>query len=992
MRHRLAIAVALSSHAIGAPVAPARLSAQTGTIVGAVTDAQSRAPLSGADLVLEGTAHTALSRDDGGFLLSGVPVGEHVVRVGRIGYGPLRQSVSIPAGGTVILDISLTPEPLALDELVVTGAAGSRRLRELGNSVTRLELDEVTDRPATVSDFLQGAAVGVEVTGGSGEAGQGKQIRLRGNGSMMLSNQPLVYIDGVRMMEGAFPSEVLDQASAGSLPSGANVTTSPLDLVSVGDIDRIEVVKGPAAATLFGTGSSNGVIQIFTKRGVSGPPRLAAEISQGTGWVRPFGINGVDYLHVEHFLRDAWWGGRYEGGNASRSCVTDDPLWEGVNESAEGACSWPGAQWYQTYRMAVGGGGGRDVDYFASAEYQNDTYALPLDRLRRFAFRTNLGTALSPRLETRVHAAYSNFWTSNTASGRSTESILLGTMRQEMNALGSADPRDIATFLGNRNDQWIDRFTAGLSTTFSQSARASHRLVFGYDLSRQDLRSVFLPGVRPQASATTRDWDRRLRTVDYLGSYELVLRDELRSTFSFGAQLVTDDLAWTVRSGVGFAADVVTAPEDALSVQTSETTGGSTTAGLFGQNVLALADRYFLTAGLRVDRHAARGETFVRADPRFGLAWVVSDEAFWPESLSALRLRSAYGRSSTAPNPFVQAVRYFGGGAPSDAEPGGVLEPESNAEWEVGLDAALLGGRLTIGFTRYVQTTTNALVPVIVDGESIPQRQELLNVGEVRNEGIELQLDGAVVRTSDWALDVGVGLGTNHSEVRDLGGADAFNDEALLFVVGHPAPVSRGRRVADPDSVNGPWSADRYLTNQDGESRLPLGAQLPTRFLTPSISARIPGGIAVAARGEYRGGNVRFVSPVPVSRSIVSPLCSPYYVDPATSLELRAETPDLWRERCTPTAAADYWFDADYFKLRSVAVTVPLGFAFPDRIHDAMLTVTLSNAFTWYKEIPWWDVEIPGNDGANGDGVGSSDRVPAPTTITFSLRVRFGRP
>jgi hypothetical protein len=74
-----------------------------------------------------------------------------------------------------------------------------------------------------------------------------------------------------------------------------------------------------------------------------------------------------------------------------------------------------------------------------------------------------------------------------------------------------------------------------------------------------------------------------------------------------------------------------------------------------------------------------------------------------------------------------------------------------------------------------------------------------------------------------------------------------------------------------------------------------------------------------------------------------------------------------------------------------VAVTVPLGFAFPDRIQDAMLTVTLSNAFTWYKEIPWWDVEIPGNDGANGDGVGSSDRVPAPTTLSFALRVSFGR-
>lgn len=72
-----------------------------------------------------------------------------------------------------------------------------------------------------------------------------------------------------------------------------------------------------------------------------------------------------------------------------------------------------------------------------------------------------------------------------------------------------------------------------------------------------------------------------------------------------------------------------------------------------------------------------------------------------------------------------------------------------------------------------------------------------------------------------------------------------------------------------------------------------------------------------------------------------------------------------------------------------MVATVPVGFAFPGQVTEALLTVSLANAFPWYKEIPWWDVEIPGNDGANGDGVGSSDRVPAPTTVTFSLRVRF---
>ena len=963
------------------------LSAQTGTIMGSVSDVQSQAALPGAQLILEGTADAGLSGDDGRFILTSVPAGDHVLRVELLGYRPLRRTVSVPADGAAIVDVALTPEPLAMDEIVVTSEAGIRRGREVGNTVARLEIDQVTERPPTLSDFLQGAAVGVAVTGGSAEAGQGKQIRLRGNGSMVLSSHPLVYIDGVRMMEGAFPSELFDRPGVG-LPGGANVTTSPLDLVSVGDIERIEVIKGPAATTLFGTGSSNGVIQIFTKRGVRGPPRWTAEVSQGTGWVPRFGVNGVDYLHVEHFLRDAWWGGGYEGGAASGDCVTDDPRWEGANGSAEGGCSWPGSQWYQRYRLAVDGGS-RTVDYFASAEYQDDTYALPLDRLERYALRSNLGFALTPSLEARVRTAYTNFRTSNTASGRSTESILLSTMRQDRNLLGSSDPRDIARLLGNHNDQWIDRFTGGLSTTFSRSALASHRLSLGYDFSRQELRSVYLPGAfRPEGATTTRDWDRRLWTLDYLGVTAFA-RGETRSTLSFGGQLVTDDLGWTTRSRVGLFDEVPTMSGEAGDGETLDLTGSATTAGLFAQNVLALRDRYFLTTGLRVDRHTTRGESSAHVDPRVGLAWVASEEAFWPEALGVLRLRAAWGHSSTALSPFLQAVRYFGGARPANAAPGGALEPESNAEWEVGLDAAFLEGRLTIGLTRYVQTTTNALVPVTVDAEAISQRRELLNIGGVRNQGTELQLDAAILSTADWAIDAGLGIGTNHSKVLDLGGAETFNDQESRFMVGQPAPLSRGRRVAEPDAVNGPWSSDRYLTDAEGNARRPLGPQLPTRFLASSISARIPGGIAIAALGEYRGGNVRFVNPVAVSRRVVSPLCLPYYVDPSTSLDLRADTPDLWRERCTPAGADDYWFEGDYFKLRSVAATIPVGFALPDRIRDAMLTVTLSNAFTWYREIPWWDVEIPGNDGANGDGVGTSDRVPSPTTVTFVLRFMF---
>jgi hypothetical protein len=123
-----------------------------------------------------------------------------------------------------------------------------------------------------------------------------------------------------------------------------------------------------------------------------------------------------------------------------------------------------------------------------------------------------------------------------------------------------------------------------------------------------------------------------------------------------------------------------------------------------------------------------------------------------------------------------------------------------------------------------------------------------------------------------------------------------------------------------------------------------------------------------------------------------SPICFPYYVDPETSIELKGDTPALWRERCAPGNADDYWFDGDYFKLRSVSATIPVNFAFPDRVSNASLTMTLANAYDWYREIPWHDVEITSDNGAGQSGEGfanASERTPAPATLRISLRVTF---
>ncbi len=132
------------------------------------------------------------------------------------------------------------------------------------------------------------------------------------------------------------------------------------------------------------------------------------------------------------------------------------------------------------------------------------------------------------------------------------------------------------------------------------------------------------------------------------------------------------------------------------------------------------------------------------------------------------------------------------------------------------------------------------------------------------------------------------------------------------------------------------------------------------------------------------------VAPIPIGRSVRSPLCFPYYTDPANDITLVNELPAIWAERCDPSYGDDYWFDGDYFKLRTVSATVPVAFAFPDQVSNATLTLSLNNAYDWFREVPWYDVEMTGDGGVESEGfANAAERTPAPATLRISLRVSF---
>ena len=246
---------------------------QTGTVTGTVTGRNTGSPLGDVQVSITGTGLGQLSNQDGRFLIINVPVGEHTITAQLIGYGEASQTINVTAGTPVVVDLALSIRAVQLEGMVVTGTATGASRREVGNSIDLVTAEQIEALPVTtVEDILRGRTLGVTVSGQSSQPGAGQRVLLRGVNSIQGRNEPLVYIDGVRMMSDAW------EGSNGSMDG--NESATGLAGIDPRDIERIEVIKGAAASTLYGTEAAAGVIQIFTKRGRAGAARWTANMDQ----------------------------------------------------------------------------------------------------------------------------------------------------------------------------------------------------------------------------------------------------------------------------------------------------------------------------------------------------------------------------------------------------------------------------------------------------------------------------------------------------------------------------------------------------------------------------------------------------------------------------------------------------------------------------------------------------------------------------------------
>lgn len=900
--------------------------------------------MAGAQVVVPGTVVGAITDEAGAYHLSGVPIGEIEIRVEMLGYTAAEKRVSVAGGRATTADFELVPQVFYLDEVVVTGTAGSARQREVAHSIDYILPGQVAEPVADVDDLLAARVPGLNVFSGSGTSGSGAQIRLRGNASMALSNQPLVYLDGLRIRSDGFP---LNVPPTGDPRRSPNDVPSPLNDVNPADIERVEVVKGPAATTLYGAEAATGVIQIFTKRGSAGRPVWAAQVDQGFDELRPFGTEADPYL---------------------------------------GLAPWLDTAWRQRYTLSVGGGA--NLRYYVSGAYDDNEGVLPNDWQKRLGVRGNFDARPVEGLDLSWSTSYTNNDLSNTPSGNNGQGLTFNVFRREFDFLGDAKKAALDSILDYEITTGIDHLIAGLTATYAPSQDLTNRLTVGYDRGQSAMRQLRPFGFifAPDGILSEQRWVSRILTLDYVGSLARPLVTDLRGIFSWGGQRVSSAVESVAEYGESFPGPGPAVLDSAALRLQFEDRTRVVNGGAFAQTLLDWRNRWFLTAGLRLDSHTAFGEDLgLQPYPRVGLSYVISEEAFWPDAWGSLKLRAAYGHAGRSPGAF-DALRTFTD-AGLDGEPAFLpdragnpeLGPERTAGTEVGFEGAFLDDRLTIDATVYYQKTTDALFPVTQTPSLGFPGTQLENVGTLRNQGVELALTGAVLRGGDVGWDVGIHLATNHSKVLDLGGAPPFHVSSNIgwILEGQPAPVLRGTYVANPDEIAEPEIQNEHV----------FGPNLPPLTLGIETALQLPAGFRLSARGEYQGGHYigdRISRAMAVDRLL--PRCSDAYALLDQGLRERLTAWErLW---CEPDDVPQdgFIYPANFFRVRDVTLEAPVPFDVLRRGHTT-LTISVRNWWTWKNdELELFDPEIPGSGGIHSALRLVDGHVPAPATLTVSLR------
>ncbi len=753
------VAVLLATLALAA-LRPEAGQAQA-TIAGRITSQDGQA-LADVNVLLMGTALTAVTNADGRYAIRNAPGGAQTIRVLRVGYAEQRKPANVAGNAQVTLDFVLERKVVQLEEMVTT-ATGTRPREELGNSIATMNVASITANAVTnnIQDVLSARVAGVQVQIGQ-QTGSGGKVRIRGNSSLNLSNEPIYVIDGIRMTSNVGSSSLF---TGGSQPVRVN------DL-NPEEIENIEIVKGPSAATLYGTDAANGVIVITTKRGRAGETKWNA-YAEG-GLLEDYSKYPYNYTIAGHSPATPT---TYRECTLSQlvavapsttpNCVRDSVR---IYSPLHDADASPVGTGYRN-QFGVSASGGNDaVRYFLAGEREQELGHIRLPEFERrrliernlpvrdyihrpntldkYSTRANLNASPIPALD----LSFSSGLVSSKVTFVPESNATVGLGSQIYGGKGYKENGNISGFepgtptsglTGYRAwtpgytfqellQQKITRVISAATADWRPLSWMQNRATFGIDYTSRWDQRLNRRGDGPPINATYR--------LGFASDNRNLIRN---LSLDFGSTSTWNPLeVMAVRSTVGmqyvnYYSEANAAGGDQLAPGT-QTPGSASvqsassgtvlnkTLGFFIEEQVGWRDRLFVTGALRSDQNSAFGTKFQSVYyPKLSASWIASEEDYFPSIgwIDQMRVRMAYGMSGVQPNSN-DALRSYQGttgnyratDVPSvifSAVGNDSLKPERTSEIEVGIDVGLFQ-RANLELTYYSKMTADALVSAIV--------------------------------------------------------------------------------------------------------------------------------------------------------------------------------------------------------------------------------------------------------------------------------------
>jgi TonB-linked SusC/RagA family outer membrane protein len=968
---------------------PVVAQAQNGTITGRVVDSASSAPIPSAQIRIVGTDRGAVSADNGQFTITNVKPGTYEIRSLRIGFRASTKTVTITAGGTTTVPFTLAVAVVTLDQVVTTATGGTERKRENGASIGVLRVDSLPLAAVkSAADALSSRIPGVTVEQPNGTAGSSTRIRIRGSNSISMSNDPLIMVDGVRVDNTSNSSAIFTGASG----------PSRLNDINPNDIADIQVIKGPAAAALYGTAAANGVIQITTKRGQQGRTRFSAYAENGS--VREDTKFPANYSQI--------------GITPDGDHVTDCNLLS----QADGVCTaiadslaiWnpleQASPFVRGNRSSYGlsaSGGNAATTYYVGGSYLQEQGIYESNKLRNIDFHSNMHSQLTDNFDVTVNAGYMDGYVTRPPDGDNLGSIV------SQGLFGSAfdDPELRGYFYASpytsqqiQTEQDVHHFTGSTTGNYLPLRWLTLTAVGGVDyVNRLDAQFIAPGAFSPAQDPNFAQGQRTLapyQFFNYTANGSAVARYSLSrigaaASSTLGIQYNRSRVQGSRAFGQNLAPGTESLAGASALFSVGETNSGLATVGYLAQQQLSWSDRVFATAAIRTDRTSAFGTAFKRIYyPAGSLSWVIGDEPFFPKTnyVSSLRLRTAYGTSGQNPQ-FRQAITYFtptsvalGGTVTPGVSIGGTgnseLRPEKSKEFEAGFDAGLFRERVNTEFTFYNKVTDDALVAQNLPPSLGTSTTRFINIGKVRNTGIELLVNGKIVDTKPVRVELAVNATTVHNKVVNLGAGIApivsFNE---VVQSGYPLGAYFSRTIKSYSDANGNGILEPDEITLSDKSEY-IGTPFPTYTLAVTPSVTLFGNIRLSALVDRRGGQKLWdynggvrCAQIENCREIQDP--STPIADQVASVAAHSLG-----------TYAGYIEDASFTKLREVSMTITAPASFAKRMGASNLSLTLAgrNLHTWtnYKGL---DPET--NIGT--DGFTAIDLESTPQVKSYTARI-----